>query len=776
MKLHIIFIFILLAGCSILPHNKNKRSYKETLSESEINNRGIRTEPDIIHEQQNKTGIALADQNLLLSIDQYIIKNKLQESANNSQDNYNKASKRPLIAITDKEMARLRAAWASSGTKHDVLAERFARADQAIAAGLTFPPEGGQHNQWYQCDSCQRGLNTIDAHHHQCPSCMRIYSGFPFDNVLYNRQHSMNFRNAEDAAWAWAVTGESKYADYASAILSGYADRYLHYPMVHAGVNDKTVDIEAGKHGKYRSAGHIQSQTLDESNLMIPAVIAYDLIYNRLSREQRQHIEKNFLRAMAECININRTGKSNWQTWHNAALLYAGAVIGDGNLIRQALADDKNGFIAQMKISVLPEGMWYENSWGYHYYTLSAMTHIAEGARRLGIDIYNYPLLKNMYLVAFDYLMSDGSLPRFGDAVQDSPAHQSINEKAWANYRDDRLLATLPSDQDWDAIILDRNVTLASMQLPSVSKLIKGAGHAILASDGPGKLTAAITFGPYGGFHGHFDKLSFVLFGYGQEFGVDPGRAASQAYRLPIHRDWYKASTGHNVVLVDGNSQKEAEGKCLAFSSSPSYTAITAEAGPAYDNLSHVRFMLLSPNYLLVIDELNGSDGLEHTFDWLYHNKGQQIKCSMPASNEILEKNPAGYAYLQNITAYKCDKLQPVRFCITGEQAELYLTVAGEAGDEVFTANGPLRSTDDRVPMIIMRRKGKNLRVAALFEPVLKSGKPTAKELTLESGAEFIVTISHDQGKDKILFQTGKLDNFIVQQITGSGSGIILKN
>jgi hypothetical protein len=290
------------------------------------------------------------------------------------------------------------------------------------------------------------GLVTIDAHHHQCPVCKKIYSGFPYDNVLYNRQHSLNLRAAEDAAWAWIVTGEKKYADFSADVLLGYAERYLNYPMVCQNVNDKTVDVAAGKKDKYKTAGHIQPQTLDESMSMIPAATTYDLIYNTLSQDQKQQIENKFLRPMAECINGYQAGKSNWQTWHNAAFLYAGAVMGDEELIKRALTDDNNGFIAQMNISVLPEGMWYENSWGYHYYTLQAMTFIAEGARRLGLDVYSFPQLKKMYLLAFDYLMADGSLPRFGDAVKDTP-RQGVNEKAYAIYKDERLYSVLPREE-----------------------------------------------------------------------------------------------------------------------------------------------------------------------------------------------------------------------------------------------------------------------------------------------------------------------------------------
>ncbi|MBI5010379.1 MAG: alginate lyase family protein [Bacteroidia bacterium] len=294
--------------------------------------------------------------------------------------------------------------------------------------------------------------------------------------------------------------------------------------MVHADAGDRNIDVAAQKNGRYRTAGHIAEQTLNESMLMIPVVTAYDLIHDSgvLDEAGMKNIENNLIRAMADCINIYKSGKSNWQTWHNSALLFAGTVLGDKEMVKQSYLDEDNGFLTQMNISVLPEGMWYENSWGYHYYTLSALTIMAEGSRRLGIDIYSHEMLHKMYLIAFSYLMADGSLPRFGDAVNDTPVNPSVNEEAYAAYKDPRLLSTLQSEPTWDMLILGRDAKKKAVPPEPASILIPGSGHAILATDGPGKLTAALTYGPYGGFHGHFDKLSFVFFGYGTELGVDP--------------------------------------------------------------------------------------------------------------------------------------------------------------------------------------------------------------------------------------------------------------
>jgi rubrerythrin len=704
------------------------------------------------------------------------IKTDIERFINNRNWEKSKTARHPVIAVSAEELKRLKNVWHSEGPEHKVLAERFERADKALTDTLYFPPEGGQHNQWYQCSDCQTSLVTFDEHHHKCPKCEKVYSGFPYDNVLYGRRHSRNFSSAEDAAWAWKITGDRKYADFTAKVLTGYAERYLKYPMVHAAVNDKTIDVAAEKNGKYNTAGHIMEQTLNESMLMISAVTAYDLIYDSglLSEEDKQLIEEKLIRAMADCINVYKSGKSNWQTWHNTALFYAGMVLGDKQMVSQAFLDSENGFMTQMKISVLPEGMWYENSWGYHYYTLGALTIMASGAKRLGIDIYSHEMLHKMYLIAFDYLMSDGSLPRFGDAVNDSPDNPGVNEEAYSWYGDERLLSTLGDKPTWDAIICGRDLSKKAEKPFPVSKLIPGSGHAILSTKGEGKLTAAITFGPYGGFHGHFDKLSFVFFGYGNELGIDPGRAASQAYRLPVHSAWYKATTGHNAVLVDGMGQKAATGNLISFKSSDYYVVAAADAGPAFENVTHKRFLLLGPDYLCVIDRLASADGKEHTFDWLYHNTGSNAETGWKSIKEIPGKVPDGYAYLQDIKSLKSENKKVIQISFFNDSLSNNLTMISSPGDLYFTATGPFSGVTDRACVFIARRKGINVNFVTILQPVSNMKRESFLQLEKTAGKENEYRILRTESEDIISFDGNDFEKFRIMNKTASGETMVL--
>ena len=59
--------------------------------------------------------------------------------------------------------------------------------------------------------------------------------------------------------------------------------------------------------------------------------------------------------------------------------------------------------------------------------------------------------------------------------------------------------------------------------------------------------------GPYGGYHGHEDKLNLEMYAYGQTFIVDPG--CHNYDEADPYRAHFVSSHAHNTLLVDGKSQ-----------------------------------------------------------------------------------------------------------------------------------------------------------------------------------------------------------------------------
>jgi oligo-alginate lyase len=650
----------------------------------------------------------------------------------------------PVVACTAEELGRLRAAWKSTGAEHEaIVAAAIGYADAALKAPLEFPPRGGQHNQWYQCEKCQMGLQTVDDTHHKCPKCGTVYTGSPYDDVLFKRAHERNLGNSRAAAWAYAVTGERKYAEFTAKVLLGYAERYSRYEFhdSQCRVGDKAA----------RAGARLYEQTLTEATaLALEIAPAYDLIFDSglLSPADRARIQAGLIEPMLQTISANHAGKSNWQTWHNAAMVWGGAILRDANWIRRAIADPENGFAFQMRASVSGDGMWYENTWAYHFYTLEAMVKIAEGARRCGIDLYSHPSFKKMFALPARYTMADGSLPRFGDDVDTRADEEpALMERAYAAYHDPAIAALLPQKPNWETVMCGRTARAAAATRPSGSEAFRFAGHAVLRTDGNAGLTAAMPFGPYGGGHGHFDKLSFVLFGCGQELGVDPGRAQSQAYRLPVHANWYKATIGHNAVIVDGQSQKPAEGKLESFGANASFAAAVAGCDKAYAGVKQRRMLCLTPEYAVVVDDL--SSDKPHVYDWVYHGRGKGVNCDVADKDAAPDKDFQGMEYVADLKAGQTEKAVSVIF--DGNDLDTRLTIAAGPATKVRTGNGVGATMLERVPLAMVERFGAACRFAAVLEPVRKGAKPAVSAVAArDDGGSIIVTVTCAGSADTI--------------------------
>lgn len=644
----------------------------------------------------------------------------------------------PLIAVTSNELARLRAAWKSSGPEREILAELVRRAGAAESRPLDFPPRGGQHNQWYQCGKCQVALGRISEGKHRCPICKKIYSGDIYEEALYKRRHGSILAGMIDAAWAYAITGDEKYARHAARALTGYAERYLEYPF-HANTRWNVP-------WAWVTGGRLYEQTVSEASaLALQIAPAYDLVFNSPTLAPADHdaIRSRLILPMLENIDKCKAGRNNWQSWHNAAMFAGGAVIHDPAWMRKAVlggmpesrfmrllseavhdehipgGEGRHGFLWQLKVSATGDGMWYEMSWGYHFYALRALTALAEAARRTGLDLWRAPGLESLFTMPVECIMPDGAMPRFGDDVRTVISDSDLYEPAYAAYRNPILLNALPGSSTFLSIVHGRAPAPAPKNAQPASRLFEDTGLAILRAGGDAGLAAAIIFGDYGGSHGHLDKLGFVFFGFGEELAVDPGRARSQAYRQAIHRNWYKATLSHNAVVVDGKSQAPASGRIIAFTNTPRFAAISAECGEAWPGVTQRRTMVLTAQYLLVLDELAAKR--PRRFDWLYHNRGTNLLVS--GSN--LEPCPAtgldGGEYLGNPRAFQTDA--PILAVFNGARADTHLALAAMPGARVLAADGPFGSVTERVPLLAVTGTGKNVRFLAAIMPV-RAGAP----------------------------------------------------
>jgi hypothetical protein len=138
--------------------------------------------------------------------------------------------------------------------------------------------------------------------------------------------------------------------------------------------------------------------------------------------------------------------------------------------------------------------------------------------------------------------------------------------------------------------------------------LLESQGLAVLRR---GDRYASLECGPYGGGHGHPDRLHLTLHANRRHWLPDPGTGSY------VSRDlfWYRSTLAHNAPRLDGASQPARDAECVAFGEAGEW----AWARGAYDHFT--RTVVAGPRYLLDILEMSAPE--EHLVELPWHPNGK---------------------------------------------------------------------------------------------------------------------------------------------------------
>jgi hypothetical protein len=618
------------------------------------------------------------------------------------------------------------------------------RADEAMQKKVELPPRGGNWYHWYACPThgvrLTRGKQVGPWQwEHVCPVGDHILTGDPkepsrdYDGCAINGIHDEWAKAVRDLGLVYQVTGDAAYARKAREILLAYAAAYPTYPLHDNWGHPK---VGGGKEG---------SQSLDESVWLIPMCQGADMVWDTLSDDDRRMIADNiFLPAVNEVILPHKFAIHNIQCWKNSAVGLVGMLLGDQNLISNAIDDPDRGYRVQMSKGVTSDGGWWEGAWGYHFYTMSALWPLTEAARNCGIDLYG-PEFRRMFDAPLRFAMPNLRLPAFSDSGEvDLTASRGIYELGYARYKDPGYLTLISGakrESDY-SLLYGADDLPGSPEQRHKSANYPASGYAILAS-GEGKDATWLCFkyGPYGGGHGHPDKLSFVLYSQGRDIAIDPGTAL---YGLPVQGNWYKTSLAHNTLIVDEVSQKPVDGKLIDFGSKKGVEYVTADAGDIYDGVRYVRTIaLLNPDLVVVIDRVKSEKPA--ILDIAYHQAGRWI--DLPSGEPWSPPDKPGYSHLRDAAVHAATGAVSLATQVD-EQHRVAMTILADQGSQIITAAGLTSNSQDSVPCAIVRRHGLESCVVWAIsldgKPVhVERAKPGAEVREVLPEAEYTVR-SHD--------------------------------
>lgn len=408
-----------------------------------------------------------------------------------------------------------------------------------------------------------------------------------------HERHKLNYRELQTAGQLYTETGDEKYADYCKKMFLAYAQIYPGLP----------------KHPTDRSyaTGKIFWQSLNDANWMVYGSQAYAAIYDYLSTADRQRIEDNFLRPYADYISIdspqffNRV--HNHSTWGNAAVGMVGLAIKDQELVDRALyglqldevdrlAKDndggfiyeggkaKAGFFAQIDFSFSPDGYYGEGPYYQRYAMLPFMIFaqaLEDEKPEIGIFAYRDSILVKAVEALLNQTTTSDEFFPINDAQKGMSIHpNSVVTAVDIAYAASKKPIFLSAAKKQATVLLTPEGRITARDLASLGSntfvkksinLRDGAdgtegGLAIMRAGAADRQTTLVfKYTAQGMGHGHYDKLTYLLYDgdtevmqdYGAARWVNIDQKAGGRY-LPENNSWAKQTIAHNTIVMDGQS------------------------------------------------------------------------------------------------------------------------------------------------------------------------------------------------------------------------------
>ena len=512
-----------------------------------------------------------------------------------------------------------------------------------------------------------------------CPVCGEHASSKDHDEAwVYfyrSRYGALTYASAVSA-----IMGDTEALDFLIRYLDFYADNYEKFEV----------------HGKHAGKGKIMEQALDEAVWTIDVLSSLNACGSLIPEEKRIYWRDKLFLPITELIMPQADRIHNIPTWLMCATGAIGIYFGIDELLDHAL-NSTFGLRRQIEQGFTADGIWYEGSMTYHYYTASALSGFFSFYAALCPDdpifesyarIYTAPLTLSYdgrHLSALNDGWYPNSIPMSliasritGDGALISANRELIDEAPYEMIDEKTLLFGLV-ESDF--------VLMAATRLAVIKKPL----HVILKA------------GVIANSHMHRDCLSTRIAPFSEDLGT-PG------YGHVLTKEWYRFGAAHNAVCVD---LAQPTHTVETYMTERNGAAVAGVAGGAWADLELAeRSVSVSGDEVIDLTELKAPT--EHTYDWIFHSRGTATySCDAECEVESLGEGE-GYQYITDIRKMRADGGFEATFTLADGQT-LALTVPETDGLEVYVAKSPDNPANNMRSTVILRRRAKEARFRAVF-------------------------------------------------------------
>ncbi len=570
-----------------------------------------------------------------------------------------------------------------------------------------------------------------------------------------HEKHKANSTLIYNAGQIYDLTGDHIYAEFAGEMLLAYADIYPSWGLHPA--------------KKEQSPGRMFWQNLNESMFLLNVSQSYGAIKETLTPKQREKIEIDLLRNMADFLSKGSPETfdkiHNHGTWATAAVGLTGYAVGDADYVEQALMGlDKSGeagFLKQMDILFSPDGYYNEGPY-YQRFALMPFVIFAQAVQKNNPDSKIFEkrdgILKKAIYATLQQSYGGLFFP-INDAIKDKGiatrelvhgvgiAYDLTGDKGLlaAAQAQGRFMLTRESRKLAEDIAAGKTQPFdyKTMRLGDGVDGTAGALDIIRASKDPNDLVLVAKNTSQGLGHGHFDKLGLLLYDAGNEILRDYGaarflniEAKYGGHYLVENNKFAKQTIAHNALVVDetshfggdvniGNLNAPSLGR---FADEGDLKITSARIETAYEDVSMDRTLAMVTDaafpQAIVIDLIKADSDETHQYDLPFYYNGQLIETNFDLKAYTDTRKPLGadngYQYLWDIGRSKAVAGQSQ---ITWLLDSTFYSVTSSVPEDVEIIFAEIGANDPnfnlrREPAFILRSKRDNgVSFASVIEP-----------------------------------------------------------
>ncbi len=524
---------------------------------------------------------------------------------------------------------------------------------------------------------------------YRCPNCGRKASGLVLDEAwAYYTRHQSGEALASSAL-CYLADGNAASLDYVIRYVDFYANHYESLPV----------------HGEHAGKGKVMGQSLDEAVWALQLLKALNICgRDAFPAETRKRWMERMFRPMSELLMPQAQFIHNIPLWLWCAVGAMAIFFEDEALLVHAL-ENEYGIRAQVSKGFTADGLWYECSLGYHYYSARALTMFLSFYTERHQDDELFNVLRKVLEVPAELsadgiqlpAVNDGWYPLAVDKEQDTILRASrISDSPILQSQLSGMFNRHPERFEAADALLFLNEIPASSPLPQRNAFKAYPATALGVLYQP--MHVLMKCGVLTLSHMHDDCMSISLPPFSDDLGT-PG------YGHPLTDRYYRRSLAHNTFMMDEQSQPHTPiwGQVEEIGD-----GIRGFVKNIYDGVNCTR--TVTGDEKIVIDEMIIEANDVHTFDWVFRAAG---RCKLTD-----EGSPAALSYdmLSSVRQHKGLSSFEAVYELDGRGLIVAIDPETLKKAEVYTGQLPGNPADQLQNTILMRMRGKQVRFLVRYK------------------------------------------------------------